>query len=79
MLYKSEVTGKDYKTVEELEKAEHEVELLKTKTEEEKKAKQAELASLNETASGRLCGRFSCGARRYGCVQRGGRRRHASE
>ena len=54
MLYKSEVTGKDYKTVEELEKAEHEVELLKTKTEEEKKEKQAELASLNETASAYL-------------------------
>ena len=54
MLYKSEVTGKDYKTVEELEKAEHEVELLKTKTEEEKKAKQAELVSLNETASAYL-------------------------
>ena len=54
MLYKSEVTGKDYKTIEELEKAEHEVELSKTKAEEEKKAKQAELVSINEAASAYL-------------------------
>ena len=54
MLYKSEVTGKDYKTIEELEAAEHEVELSKTKAEEEKKAKQAELVSINEAASAYL-------------------------
>lgn len=54
MLFTSEVTGKSYKTVEELEAAEKKVAAEKEKAENAKKAKQAELVSLNETASAYL-------------------------
>lgn len=51
MLFTSEVTGKTYKTVEELEAAEKQVAAEREKSELAKRAKQAELVSLNETAS----------------------------
>lgn len=54
MLFTSEVTGKTYKTVEELEAAEKKVAAEQAKAEAEKEAKKAELVTLNETASAYL-------------------------
>lgn len=54
MLFTSEVTGKTYKTVEELEAAEKKVAAEKAKAEAEKEAKKAELDALNEAASAYL-------------------------
>lgn len=54
MLFTSEITGKSYKTVEELEMAEKQVAEAKAKADAEKAAKTKELASLNEAANAYL-------------------------
>ncbi len=54
MLFTSEVTGKTYKTVTELEAAEEKVAAEKAKAEADRESKKAELASINEAASAYL-------------------------
>lgn len=54
MLYTSEMTGKSYKTVEELEAAEKELSDKKAAEEKEKADKKAELAGIKEAATNYL-------------------------